>query len=152
MNVCPLDEKLNNDFVKLFCDYFKELDCEDDPLPLSRDCAEDCKAKLLSVAVARERGETVGFIIYQIDDVINDWCFFEGAGDLRELFIAPQFRRRGFATALIRFAEIDLKNQGAKTIYTLPTENAEKFFEKAGYLDGGEYCPELDNKVFTKKL
>lgn len=152
MNVYCLDEKHYKDFEKLFSDYFKELDCEDDPLPLSIDCINDFEAGLLSVAVAEENGAVAGFIIYQIDDVINDWCFMEGAGDLRELYIAPEYRRRGFASKLIRFAENHLKRQGADTVYTLPTEESEKFFEKAGYTDGGDYCPELDNKVFTKKL
>ncbi len=152
MKVYQLDESLYKDFEKLFCDYYNELDCEDDPLPLSKECIDDCKAGLLSVAVAEENGAAAGFIIYQIDDVINDWCFTEGAGDLRELFVAPEYRRRGIATALIGFAENHLKEQGADTVYTLPTEDTEKFFEKAGYFDGGEYCPELDNKVFTKKL
>lgn len=152
MNIHPLDEKFNKAFEKLFCDYYTEIDCEDDPLPLSREAIEDCKAGLLSVAVAEEDGEALGFIIYQIDDIINDWCFFEGAGDIRELYIAPQFRRRGVATELVLFAESELKRQGAATVYTLPTEESEKFFEKVGYFDGGDYCPELDNKVYTKNI
>lgn len=152
MKISPFNEKLQKDFEKLFCDYFAELDCEDDPLPLSRDCAEDCKAGLLSVAVAEQDGQSVGFIIYQIDDVINDWCFCEGAGDIREIYIAPKFRLRGFATELLDFAESHLKGQGAEKIYTLPTETSEKFFEKSGYIDSGDYCAELDNKVFTKNL
>lgn len=152
MTIHPLDEKLHKDFEKLFSDYYNELDCEDDPLPLSRDCIADCMAGLLSVAVAEDDGAALGFVIYQIDDIINDWCFFEGMGDIRELYVAPQFRLRGYANALVAFAENHLKSQGTDTVYTLPTEESEKFFEKIGYLDGGDYCPELDNKVFTKKL
>lgn len=140
-------------FKQLFCDYFAELDCEEDPLPLFDDCLlPDLRANLFSVAVCKEGGAPVGFIIYQIDDILNDWNFKEGFGDVRELYVAPAFRRRGLGSALLTFAENELKKGGATEIYTLPVEECESFFAKRGYFDGGEYCPDADNKVFSKKL
>lgn len=138
-------------FEKLFCDYYSELDCEDDPLHLFNEyVAPDLKAELFRVGVAVEDGEVVGFVIFQIDDVINDWNFKEGCGDVREIYVAPAQRKKGLGRALLQYAEAELNLSGADEIYTLPVEESEKFFLKCGYADTGEYCAEADNKVFGK--
>ena len=139
-------------FEKLFCDYYRELDCEDDPLHLFNEyVAPDLKAELFRVGVAvAEGGEIVGFVILQIDDLINDCNFKEGCGDVRELYVAPAHRKKGLGRALLQYAETELIKGGADEIYTLPVEESEKFFIKCGYADTGEYCAEADNKVFGK--
>lgn len=140
-------------FKKLFCDYFRELDCEDDPLPLFDDCvATDLKAGLLSVGVAEGGGKICAFVIFQLDDVINDWCFAEGKGDIREIFVSADERRKGIGRALMHFAENALKREGASEVYLLPSDESEAFFTSCGYGDMGEYCAELDSKVFGKNL
>ena len=147
-------------FEKLFCDYYAELDCEEEPLPIFTDCLlPDLKAGLFEVGVCEEEGSAVcgavavcGFVIFQIDDILNDWNFKEGCGDVRELYVAPAFRRRGLGSALLAFAEKQLSAAGATEIYTLPVEECENFFISRGYLDSGEYCAEAGNKVFSKNL
>lgn len=140
-------------FKTLFCDYYTELDCEDDPLSLFNDyILPDLEAGLFDVGVCEVDGVLVGFAVYQIDDVINDWNFKEGCGDVREIYVAPAFRKRGFGSELLHFAEAQLKAGGADSVYTLPTEDSELFFKKCGYTDNGGYCPDLDNKVFEKIL
>ena len=153
MNVRSVEISDYSAFEKLFCDYYAELDCEEDPLPLFNDwLLPDLKAGLFDVGVLEVDGKVVGFVIYQIDDLLNDWNFKEGFGDVRELYVAPPFRRRGLGTALLRFAETSLAAGGADGIYTLPVEESENFFTKRGYTDSGEYCAEADNKVFTKNM
>ncbi len=153
MTVRNIKESDYPELEKLFCAYFAELDCEDDPLSLFNDCVvPDLKAELLNVAVAENGEKLCGFVIYQIDDVINDWCFSEGKGDIREIYVTPNARRFGFGKALLRFAESALKTEGATEVYTLPTDESEKFFFSCGYGDVGEYCAELDSKVFGKNL
>lgn len=138
---------------KLFCDYYAELDCEDDALPLfNESLAPDSKAGLLSVAVAETGEKLCGFVIFQIDDVINDWCYAEGKGDIREIYVAPEHRRNEVGTSLLRFAENALKSDGAEEVCLLPTDESEKFFISCGYNDIGEYCAELDCKVFGKNF
>lgn len=144
-------------FEKLFCDYYAELDCEEAPLPLFTNyLLPDFKAGLFEVGICEDDGAIVGtsvvsgFIIFQIDDLINDWNFKEGCGDVRELYVAPPFRRRGFGSALLKYAENRLAALGATEIYTLPLEENESFFASRGYADSGEYCAEADNKVFSK--
>ena len=110
------------------------------------------KTGLFDVSVAEVEGSVVGFIIFQIDDLINDWNFKEGFGDVRELYVAPAFRRRGLGSALLSFAENALAASGATEIYTLPVEECESFFTARGYADSGEYCADADNKVFVKNM
>ncbi len=153
MEVKLISKKDYKRFEKLFCDYYVELDCEDDPLHLFREYVlADLKANLLQAALCVSCGNAEGFVIFQTDDVINDWCFKDGWGDVRELYVMPSLRQQGFGTALLKFAEEALKKAGAQNIYTLPTEESEKFFLSRGYSDTGEYCAELDNKVFGKTL
>ncbi len=151
MNVRPVRESDYTALEKLFCGYYTELDCEDDPLHLfSEYLLPDLKAGLFEVGVAEVDGVVCGFVIFQIDDLLNDWNFKEGCGDVRELYVAPDFRRQGMGSALLAFAEKRLAKLGATEIYTLPVEEREKFFIGRGYADNGEYCPDADNKVFGK--
>jgi len=54
-------------------------------------------------------------------------------GLLRSLAVAPPFRGRGFARALVRFAESFAASQGVETLFLLTT-TAERFFLALGYL------------------
>ncbi len=143
----------------LFIKYYSELDCEDDPQYLFDGfIARDLKADVLGAALiygddlpaAEERpGEADGFVIFQIDDMINDWCFKEGWGDVREIYVDAACRRHGLGRALLEFAEAKLKEAGAADIYLLPTDESEGFFIACGYEEMGEYCADLDCKVFS---
>lgn len=136
----------------LFCDYYEELDCGEDPLHLFDEyLLPDLKAKLLKVAVAEVDGKICGFAVYQTDDVLNDWNFMEGYGDLREIFVIPTERKKGAGKELAAYAEKDLKKEGAQKIYTLPTAEAESFFIKCGFCDSGKFCEETESKVFIKE-
>ncbi len=140
-------------FKRLFCDYYRELDCDDDPAAAFDCCvAPDLEAGLLSAAIAREKDGACGFVIWQIDDMINDWCFYEGKADIREIYVSPSARRRGLGKSLLAYAEKRLAEAGADDVYLLPTDDSEKFFVRCGYADIGDYCAELDSKVFGKKL
>lgn len=153
MNVRPV--KINDypAFKKLFCEYYAELDCEEDPLHLFDEyLLPDLKAGLFEVGVCEVNGGVCGFVIFQIDDLLNDWNFKEGSGDVRELYVSPAVRRRGFGSALLAYAESRLLALGAAEIYTLPTEESESFFTARGYVDSGEYCADADNKVFSKNM
>lgn len=153
MNVRPINQSDYAAFEKLFCDYYKELDCEEEPLHLfSKYLLPDLKAGLFEAGVCEVGGVVCGFVIFQIDDILNDWNFKEGCGDVRELYVAPAFRNRGLGSALLSFAENRLSKLGATEVYTLPVEESEKFFADRGYADSGEYCAEADNKVFEKLI
>lgn len=150
--ICADGGKLFSEFEELFSLYYNELDCEDDPKHLFIEyVAPDLKAGLFNAAAAICDGRAIGFVIYQIDDVLNDWNFKDGWGDVRELYVLPPYRKRGAGKALTEHALFSLKRQGAENIYLLPTEESEKFFIDCGFADSGEYCAEADCKVFLRK-
>lgn len=151
MLIREIEEKDYEKFEDLFCDYYEEVDCNDDGCLVFDQCVlPELKKGLFSVAVAQDDGEITGFIIYQTDRADNEWCFREGDGDLRELFVSPLHRKHGVGRALVGYAEKELIKSGVKTIFVLPIEESEAFFIHCGYLDQGDYCAELDNKVFEK--
>lgn len=146
-------EKDYDNFEKAFCAYYAELGCEDDALHLFAEYVlPDLKAGLFGVAVASDGESVTGFVIFQIDDVVNDWCYKDGWGDVRELYVSPNDRRKGLGTELLSYAESELKASGAENAYCTPTEEAETFFIGRGYSDGGEICDETGGKLLVKKL
>lgn len=147
MEIVKLTKNYYKEFKKLFTAYYTELDCDDDCAHLLDEYVlPDFEAELIEIYLAVDGG-VKGFIIFQRDDIDNDWNFKEGWGDIRELYVAPENRTKGLGSALMSFAEGRL---GGK-IYALPTEESEGFFTRLGFSDSGEYCAELDNKVFTKE-
>lgn len=145
------DEK-EKTFRKLFADYYQELGCEDDTEHLLDEYVlPDCIAGLISIDLLDEDGGTVGFVIYQIDGIENEWCLKEDLGDIREIYITPSSRRRGLGKFMLYTAEMKLRERGATSAYTLPYEGAVPFFTACGYADSGEYCDELDCNVYVKE-
>lgn len=150
IRVSPLKDKDKNIFQKLFSDYYAELGCTDDTAHLVGEYVlPDLLAGLLNIDLIDEDGRTAGFIIYQIDDVNNEWNLKEGWGDIREIYIVPSLRRRGLGKFLLYSAEMKLKEAGAPKAYCLP-QTAAQFFSACGYADTSVYCDELDCNVFEK--
>lgn len=77
-------------------------------------------------------GAAVGFIDHQIDHPASSWCFHEGWGCIRELYVAPEYRRRGLAAALVEHACTAAENAGASTLY-LTADDAIPFWEAQGF-------------------
>lgn len=151
VQVSPLRDDTKKEFEKLFTDYYAELGCDDDAHHLVEEyILPDLLAGLLSIDILKE-GETVaGFVIYQKDDINNEWNFKEGWGDIREIYVIPSLRRRGLGKFLLYTAEMKLKEAGAEKAYCLPNEEEEKFFTACGYARGNEYSEELDTFVYEK--
>lgn len=149
MKIQPLTNQTLKKFEELFCDYYNEMQCDENmPHLFDEFILADWKAELISVALAVE-GEPVGFVIYQIDGIENDWCIHEGWGDIRELYVMPSLRKKGLGTQLLKFAEEELKGL---PLFVLPDESCEAFFEKNGFSDSGEKESETECKIFVKGI
>ncbi|MDE6441861.1 MAG: GNAT family N-acetyltransferase [Clostridia bacterium] len=149
----PLTDKTKEQFYKLFEDYYKELDCADDTAHLLDEyILPDLLAGLISIDILHDGNAYVGFVIYQIDDITNDWNLKEGCGDIREIYIAPEARKKGYGKFLLYAAELKLFESGAKSVYCLPYESAVPFFVHCGYSDSQEYNEDLDCFIYDKEL
>lgn len=152
IKVKPLTDKEVEIFEGMFTQYYGELGCEDDCGHLLKEYVlPDLLAGLLHVDLLNDEDGFCGFVIYQIDDITNDWNFKEGWGDVREIYVAPEKRRQGLGKFLLYTAEMKLKESGAQKCYVLPNENSEKFFTACGYEKTDGFCADLDCNVFEKK-
>lgn len=150
-HILPLRNDALEEFEKLFCDYYKELDCEDDCNHLLKEyIIPDLIAGLIKIDVLRSDGVLSGFVIYQIDDITNDWNFKEGWADIREIYVVPSLRRSGAGLLLLYTAEMKLREAGATQSYALPSEDSVPFFEACGYKATDEHNDDLDCKVYIK--
>ena len=149
--VFPLNDRYADKFAKMFCDYYDELDCDEDGEHLVREyILPDLLAGLLKVDLIEDDGALCGFCIYQTDEPGNEWNFKDGWGDIREIYIVMQRRRKGLGKFLLYTAEMRLKEAGAKDIYALPDDGAVDFFAACGYELSDEVCQELECNVFIK--
>lgn len=146
----PLNDRTEDRFRRLFTEYYDELDCGEDCAHLVDEyIIPDLKAGLLRIYLAFE-GECTGFVIFQRDEIDNDWNFMEGWGDIREIYVIPSRRRMGTGRFLLYTAELMLKESGSERVYALPTPESEEFFLSCGYKKTERYCPETENYVFEK--
>lgn len=152
LKVSPLRDSALENFKNLFTDYYAELGCDDDCEHLvSEYIVPDLLAGLIKIDVLSENDKLSGFIIYQQDDINNDWNFMEGFGDIREIYVVPSLRRTGAGTLLLYTAEMRLRESGVKKSYALPALGSEPFFEACGYKKTDGYSAELDSIVYVKE-
>lgn len=94
---------------------------------------------IISIALLSVEGPPVGFSIFQLDRPESDWCKRPGWGFIREFYISPAHRRRGFGSALAAYTENQLFAQGAKNLY-LTSEEAISFWQSRGWKLTREIC------------
>ncbi len=147
----PLRDGAQDEFKKLFKAYYAELGCDDDcDRLLDEYILPDLIAGLFRIDMLKDGGEFVGFVAYQIDDLVGEWTYKEGWGDIREIYIVPPFRRKGYGKFLLYTAEMKLRESGAEKAYCLPCNSAAPFFTACGYKKTEEYNDELECFVYEK--
>ena len=78
--------------------------------------------------VAEEDGSVVGFA---------SWAEAGGSLELEDLFVDPDWRRRGIATALVgRIVDV-LRARGAECLVVTANPHAGEFYSAAGFIDCG---------------
>lgn len=151
LKISPLNDLARKPFEELFAAYYFELGCDDDASHLVDEyIIPDLLAGQISIDILQDGEEFAGFVIYQIDDIGNDWNFKEGWGDIREIYVIPSRRREGLGKFLLYTAEMKLRESGATRAYSLPEEESEKFFAACGYERTEGYNPDLDSIVYEK--
>ena len=151
IKISPLSDLTKKEFEALFTSYYEELGCDEDIQHLLDEyILPDLLAGLISIEILQDGEKFAGFVIYQTDDIDNEWNFKEGWGDIREIYIIPSLRRQGLGRFLLYTAELKLKESGADKSYCLPSEGSESFFTACGYERTEGYNAELDSIVYEK--
>jgi GNAT superfamily N-acetyltransferase len=79
--------------------------------------------------VAEENGSVVGFATWAATE--------DGGMELENLFVDPQWMRRGIATALVDYVADALRSQGAGTLEVTASPDALAFYRSVGFIDVG---------------
>ena len=78
--------------------------------------------------VAEADGSVVGFAT---------WARADGDTELEDLFVDPDWRRRGIATALVSHIVDVLRAQGVRSLEVTANPHAQGFYHAAGFIDCG---------------
>ena len=85
------------------------------------------------VCIAEHNGRAVGFCCAQVTESM---CYPEKSGEITELYVQPDARRLGIASALVRFAEQQCIGCGATELRLLTGRTnsaARALYESLGY-------------------
>ena len=81
-----------------------------------------------------QNGEVIGFLLFATTEDATAWhaFFTTRLGCIEEFWIAPEYRKLGHGTALLRLAEKHFVQLGC-AYAILTTDTAPRFYEKHGY-------------------
>ena len=95
----------------------------------------------------------VGFAMYSIDLGGIKGIIDTGFGYIMELYIVPEFRRKGIASKVFAHMENILQNQGALQIYLTPdSSSGVPFWKTVGFRDCGKTDPDNKMPIYIKDL
>lgn len=152
MTIIQFDKNSRTLLGDMLVAYFNELS-GDIPKHFVRgkllDLFEDmCSRQIIHISIAFLDDLPIGFSIYQIDSELSDWCKRPNWGCIREFYISPTYRRKGYGSMLAIHAEGHLYALGAEHIY-LTADDAVSFWEHCGYRNTHELCTN-DLEIMTK--
>lgn len=143
MTIIPYNDSMREPLLEMLSAYFPEVD-SDIPEDILRGklislIQSQHDRGILQIRLAFEAELAVGFSIFQIDTPESDWCKRPGWGFIREFYIRPSFRKRGFGHALARDTEQSLRRMGARQMY-LTSGKGISFWKSCGWQETGEVC------------
>ena len=86
----------------------------------------------IKISILYLKDEPIGFAMYQIDRLDNPWFMYENVGDVREFFIVPKHRKKGYARFLFQSVKAYFLSKNVKDIY-LTSDDTGEFWEKLGF-------------------
>ena len=143
MTIIDYNRDKHPQFVDMLVAYFDELQ-SDIPEHIARGRLLDLihtlqKQSIVHIGLCMDKQEPIGFTIYQIDCPESDWCKRPGWGFIREFYISPEHRNKGYGRQLAAYSEAELQRLGAKQLY-VTAENCIVFWERCGYVNTHTRC------------
>lgn len=146
-----IEDYKNPEFTTIFRAYFQEIGhpLDEDTILfdlMNKDKVENNMETLLLF----EDGVLCAFVMFQIN-IIKGWFFEKKDGFIREFYVSPAYRKKGYGTILLQAAEKHLKEQGIYAL-VLTTYSAASYYEKQGYVRDGSYTAANEFDVYTKLI
>lgn len=148
LTVKEYDVSMREVFEKLFIDYsLNDLRMQEEDPRITPELLREKIVPLLlgtwergagSLALCFAEGRCAGFVCYQVDSEKSDWCKRPGWGLIREFYIVPEFRRRGYGRILAAYAVKRLREQSASLYLTAHDDAAAAFWAACGFRKTGE--------------
>lgn len=145
---------LYQDLLPQWIDYMKWLDEQDDLTTSNDEFIHDLNRRVKQQGSRNDMhfelcyvdGKFVGFSHYAI---IKD----TDKGYLMEMYISPEYRRKGYGRKFYNHIEQTLKCEGANQIsLTTDTDTGMSFWTSVGFCDTGEIDPDNNMSIYIKQL
>jgi GNAT superfamily N-acetyltransferase len=145
-DIVYVNTALDETFKRLFKAYFAEFGMSiSDEAFLHMD--KDVKKFDIQIVIIYLDQEPVGFSMFQIDTKDNPWCMHDGAGDIREFFVLPSHRRKGYGTMLFETAKSYFKSKHIDEIY-LTSDDKGEFWKTLGFVQTGKIIAENNSEEY----
>ncbi len=157
------NENLLNKLTPLWIDYMREINSKD--LDEQKASEETIKKWLIArVGIQGQRSDMhfecvfdndylIGFIFYAIDLGGIKGILEPGLGYIMEMYVIPEYRRKGYGTNIYEHVKEMLLEDGAVDAYLTPDSNLGiPFWKNIGFIDSGKFDPDNKMPIYVKKL
>ena len=152
MAILELSNFYDNRFKQCFRAYFQEIGVN---LKADTDVfdviTESYEKENMRTFVIEEENRFVGFIMLQAEHLKGSF-FEEQVGFIRELWVAPSFRRLGYGRTLIEIAKDYFKKKEISKLILTYDDDALEFYRRLGFKLDSAYKAKNDGNVIVKYI
>lgn len=154
MEIIKLTNVKNEEFEKIFRDYYKEDGIELKPdTKVFDEIQRSLDKDYCKVLALRNDGKLIAFIMYEIVKLSTEDKFFkQKLGFVREIYVLPSERNKGFSKVLMQNVENYFIEHGIKRSILNAHENMYEFYFKQGYYIDETYKCGNELKCLFKDL
>ncbi len=145
-----INTALNKTFQQLFIDYFKGFNMAF-PIKAFMTMDQDIKAHNIQIILLYLKRNPIGFSMFQIDTKENPWCLHEGAGGIREFYVALKYRNQAYGRYLFNLTKQYFIRRNITEIY-LTCDDVGDFWKKLGFVATGRIIKENDSEEYKLAL
>jgi len=150
MTIRELSNFYDARFQLCFRAYFLEIGIKlKEDTDVFDDITASYKQENMRTFVLEAENEIAGFIMFQPEHLTGGF-FEEHAGFIRELWVAPAFRRSGYGKRLLETVEDYFRKMDISKLILTYDENALEFYKKLGFHPDGSYKAKNNGNVIVK--
>ena len=152
MEIFELNDFYDVRFWNAFRSYFQEIGVN---LREDTDVFDDItesheRENMRTFAVGGETG-LAGFIMVQ-PECLKGSFFEERVGFIRELWVSPAYRNRGYGRDLMNRVEAHFREMGISKLILTYEEEALPFYRKLGFVPDGSYQAKNEGNILIKPM